>query len=87
VDKTVSLADFLKLVNYATNQYKKEAYALPEEGFEVQHADQQLQDHAGAGDVSAFHGSGYETGQYTASNPYLRFKGFSGVETKRSTIF
>ncbi|MCF8129598.1 MAG: MMPL family transporter, partial [Deltaproteobacteria bacterium] len=35
VDKTVSLADFLKLVNYATNQYKKEAYALPEEGFEV----------------------------------------------------
>ena len=35
VDKTISLADFLKLVNYATNQYKKEAYALPEEEFEV----------------------------------------------------
>ena len=35
VDKTVSLADFLKLVNYAINQYKKEAYALPEESFEV----------------------------------------------------
>ncbi len=35
VDKTVSLADFLKLVNYATNQYKKEAYALPDEPFEV----------------------------------------------------
>jgi predicted RND superfamily exporter protein len=35
VDKTVSLADFLKLVNYATHQYKKDAYALPEEPFEV----------------------------------------------------
>ncbi len=35
VDKTVSLADFLKLVNYATNEYKEEAYALPEEPFEV----------------------------------------------------
>ncbi len=35
VDKTVSLADFLKLVNYATNQYQKTAYALPEEPFEV----------------------------------------------------
>ncbi|MCG6881969.1 MAG: MMPL family transporter [Deltaproteobacteria bacterium] len=35
VDKTISLADFLKLVNYATNEYKKKAYALPEEPFEV----------------------------------------------------
>ena len=35
VDKTVSLVDFLKLVNYATAKYKKEAYALPEESFEV----------------------------------------------------
>ena len=35
VDKTVSLADFLKLVNYATGRYQKEAYALPEEPFEV----------------------------------------------------
>ncbi|OQY50635.1 MAG: hypothetical protein B6240_01265 [Desulfobacteraceae bacterium 4572_87] len=35
VDKTVSLADFLKLVNYATNQYDPNAYALPEEPFEV----------------------------------------------------
>jgi len=35
VDKTVSLADFLKLVNYATGQYKKEMYVLPEEPFEV----------------------------------------------------
>ncbi|MBW2202915.1 MAG: MMPL family transporter [Deltaproteobacteria bacterium] len=35
VDKTISLADYLKLVNYTTNQYKRESYALPEEPFEV----------------------------------------------------
>ena len=35
VDKTVSLADFLKLVNFATNEYEKKAYTLPEEPFEV----------------------------------------------------
>ena len=35
VDKTISFCDYLKLVNYATNQYQDELYALPEEGFEV----------------------------------------------------
>jgi uncharacterized protein len=35
VDKTISFCDYLKLVNYATNQYQDELYALPEAGFEV----------------------------------------------------
>ena len=35
VDKTISFCDYLKLVNYATNQYRDELYSLPEEGFEV----------------------------------------------------
>ena len=35
VDKTISFCDYLKLVNYATNQYQDERYALPEESFEV----------------------------------------------------
>ncbi|MFH1349437.1 MAG: MMPL family transporter [Pseudomonadota bacterium] len=35
VDKTLSFADYLKLVNYATNQYKLEYYALPKEPFEI----------------------------------------------------
>jgi uncharacterized protein len=35
VDKTVSFIDYLKLVNYATNQHKEEFYALPEEPFEI----------------------------------------------------
>ena len=35
VDKTLSFADYLKLVNFATNQYQEEYYALPEESFEV----------------------------------------------------
>ncbi|MCG6879610.1 MAG: MMPL family transporter [Deltaproteobacteria bacterium] len=35
VDKTISFCDYLKLVNYATNQYQDDFYALPEEGFEV----------------------------------------------------
>lgn len=35
VDKTISFCDYLKLVNYATNQYQDDRYALPEEGFEV----------------------------------------------------
>lgn len=35
VDKTISFCDYLKLVNYATNQYRDELYALPEAGFEV----------------------------------------------------
>ena len=35
VDKTVSFADYLKLVSYASGRYEKEAYSLPEEDFEV----------------------------------------------------
>ncbi len=35
VDKSISFCDYLKLVNYATNQHQEERYALPEEGFEV----------------------------------------------------
>lgn len=35
VDKTISFVDYLKLVNYASNQYKPEYYVLPEEDFEI----------------------------------------------------
>jgi diguanylate cyclase (GGDEF)-like protein len=35
VDKTLSFADYLKLVNYALNQFQPEFFALPKEGFEV----------------------------------------------------
>jgi len=35
VDKAVSFAEYMKLVNYAMNQFDPEYYALPEEGFEV----------------------------------------------------
>ena len=35
VDKTISFADYMKLVNYALNQFDSKYYALPEEGFEV----------------------------------------------------
>jgi len=35
VDKTVSFADYLKLVNYASNGYKLEYYRLPEEAWEA----------------------------------------------------
>ncbi len=35
VDKTVSFADYLKLVNYASNGYKPEYYRLPEEAWET----------------------------------------------------
>ncbi len=35
VDKTISFADYFKLVQYAGNQYRPEAYTLPKEGFEV----------------------------------------------------
>jgi uncharacterized protein len=34
VDKSVSFADYLMLVNYATNRYEPEYYKLPEEAFE-----------------------------------------------------
>jgi uncharacterized protein len=35
VDKTVSFADYLKLVNYATNQFDPQYYQLPEEAYEM----------------------------------------------------
>ncbi len=35
VDKTVSFVDYLKLVNYASNEYKPEAYSIPENDFEI----------------------------------------------------
>ncbi|HUV51139.1 MAG TPA: MMPL family transporter [Anaerolineae bacterium] len=35
VDKTVSFADYIKLVNYALNQFDPKYYTIPEEAFEV----------------------------------------------------
>ena len=35
VDKTVSFADYLKLVNYVLNHFEPKYYTLPEEGFEL----------------------------------------------------
>jgi diguanylate cyclase (GGDEF)-like protein len=35
VDKTVSFAEYMKLVNYTMNQFDPEFYTLPQEGFEV----------------------------------------------------
>ncbi len=35
VDKTLSFADYLKLVNYVLNHFDPKYYTLPEEGFEV----------------------------------------------------
>jgi len=35
VDKTLSYADYLKLVNYVLNHFEPEYYTLPKEGFEV----------------------------------------------------
>jgi predicted RND superfamily exporter protein len=37
VDKTVSLADYLKLVNYAVNDYNAEFHALPEDPYEMRY--------------------------------------------------
>ncbi len=38
VDKTLSFADYLKLVNYVLNNFEPKYYTLPEEGFEVRMA-------------------------------------------------
>ncbi|MGD8991054.1 MAG: MMPL family transporter [Desulfobacterales bacterium] len=38
VDKTVSFADYLKLVHYALNKFEQPHYILPQEGFEVRMA-------------------------------------------------
>ena len=38
VDKTLSFADYVMLVNYALNQYAPEHYTIPKEGFEVRAA-------------------------------------------------
>jgi diguanylate cyclase (GGDEF)-like protein len=38
VDKTVSFADYLTLVNYALNKFEQQYYVLPQEGFEVRMA-------------------------------------------------
>ncbi len=35
VDKTITFADYLKLVNYSLNRYEPEYYALPQEAFEL----------------------------------------------------
>ncbi len=35
VDKTVSFADYLQLVNYATNKYNPANYTIPEQDFEI----------------------------------------------------
>ena len=35
VDKTISFADYMQLVNYASNSYEPKYYTLPTEGFEI----------------------------------------------------
>ncbi len=35
VDKTISLADYLKLVNYVTNRFDPQFYGLPEDSYEL----------------------------------------------------
>lgn len=35
VDKTLSFVDYIKLVNYALNQFEPKYYAIPEEAFEI----------------------------------------------------
>lgn len=35
VDTTISFSNFIKLVNYATNRYQTQFYAIPEEAYEV----------------------------------------------------
>ncbi|MFP4474479.1 MAG: MMPL family transporter [Desulfatibacillaceae bacterium] len=35
VDKSVSVTDYMRLVNYATNRFEPERYALPEKGYQV----------------------------------------------------
>ena len=35
VDKTIAYTDYMQMVNYASNQFKPESYALPEAGWEV----------------------------------------------------
>ncbi len=35
IDKTISFADYMKLVNYALNGFDPKYYSLPEEGFEM----------------------------------------------------
>ena len=35
VDKTVSFADYIRLVNYATNRFDPKYYILPEDGYEM----------------------------------------------------
>ena len=69
VDKTVSLVDFLKLVNYATTQYKKEAYALPEEPFEVRMLINSYKTMLGQEMFQPFHGPGYENRPIFCSEP------------------
>jgi diguanylate cyclase (GGDEF)-like protein len=38
VDKAISFADYLKLVNYALNRFEQQHYVLPQEGFEIRMA-------------------------------------------------
>ncbi len=35
VDKVISFADYVKLINYVTNRYEPEYYSLPREPFEL----------------------------------------------------
>ncbi len=35
VDKAISFADYLELVNYSSNQYQSQYYEIPQEGFEL----------------------------------------------------
>ncbi|MCB2145348.1 MAG: MMPL family transporter [Deltaproteobacteria bacterium] len=35
VDKTISLADYLKLINYVTNRFESKFYVLPEDSYEL----------------------------------------------------
>jgi predicted RND superfamily exporter protein/GGDEF domain-containing protein len=54
VDKTISFADYMKLVNYATNRFEPEQYKLPTEGFEVRMLVNSYRSMLGADMLTAF---------------------------------
>jgi hypothetical protein len=76
VDKTISFADYLKLVNYASNQFEAEYYVLPQEDFEVRMLINSYRTMLGEDMLTPLHEPGIlQLSQHPPADPYFKLGG------------
>ena len=86
VDKTISFCDYLRLVNYATNEYRDELHALPEESFEVRMLVNSFKTMLGLDMLGRFMNENFSGTNIVLRTIYLQLQGFPEHPEKNRSL-